>query len=61
LSATLVGNFSHPRCIAKIIKLVMVNHYPDRQFTLLVARKEAGTHIPDRHGYIRDFVELGDE
>jgi hypothetical protein len=61
LSAALVGNFSHPRSIAKIIKLVMVNHYPDRQFTLSVAREEARSHIADRHGYIRDFVELGDE
>jgi hypothetical protein len=47
LSAALVGNFSHPRSIAEIIKLVMVNHYPDQQFTLSVAREKAGTHIAD--------------
>jgi hypothetical protein len=61
LSAVLVGSFSHPRSIAETIKSVMVNHYPDRQFTLSVAREEADAHIADRHGNIRDFVELGDE
>jgi hypothetical protein len=61
LPAAPTGDFSYPRSIAKIIESVMVNHYSDRQFTLLVAWEDAGSHIVDQHGYICDFVKLGDE